>query len=61
MIFDNYNLKHIMSKLDVLLAIHNVSVTEMNSLTDEAQNLRSMLKFLLVQYLLQNTCIPSVE
>ena len=59
MIFDNYNLKHIMSKLDVLLAIHNVS--EMNSLTDEAQNLRSMLKFLLVQYLLQNTCIPAVE
>ena len=59
MIFDNYNLKHIMSKLDVLLAIHNVS--EMKSLTDEAQNLRSMLKFLLVQYLLQNTCIPSVE
>ena len=46
-IFDNYIIKYIMSKQDLLLEILNFS--ELKSLANNAK-IRSWLKFLLIQY-----------
>ena len=47
-----------MSRRDVLLAIHNFS--ELKSLANNAK-MKSLLKFLLIWYLLARTCIPQKD
>ena len=47
-----------MSRRDVLLAIHNFS--ELKSLANNAK-IKSLLKFLLIRYLLAITCIPQKD